>query len=369
MAALLLTTVLPHGSAFADVAPPSMPPGSNIGPEGHTQVQMRAERIIITVKPRTPGPNPNLVSDYSEAQVDGIFIMRNRGEAEERMKVQFPLADPSGRGSGFFTYPEVLSFTASVDGQIAPTSVIETPNPYDAEDPSVRWAAFDVTFPVTREVVISVTYSILPTGYLPGAQYAYVLSTGAGWRGPIGSVDITLRLPYAATYENVVLEQGKTTRGARFMNGQVRWRWSNLEPTEQSDIVATILSPNRWQAIVAARAEAKQAPREAEKWLALSKAYIAAVPFKYEAMGGQRFIRLGIQAMERALALAPDSADMHAEMAGLLWYLYRWDVIQSPEGPMARRILKELETALELDPNNTKALEIQEDIDRELPRG
>ncbi|MCL5996842.1 MAG: hypothetical protein M1546_12415, partial [Chloroflexi bacterium] len=107
LAALLVTS-----TALADVAPPSMPPGSNIGPAQQTQVQMRAERIIISVQPRTSGETPHLVGDYAEAHVEGVFYMRNRGDAEEHMRVQFPLADPSGMGSGFFTYPEVQNFVA-----------------------------------------------------------------------------------------------------------------------------------------------------------------------------------------------------------------------------------------------------------------
>ena len=366
LAALLVTSTV-----LADVAPPSMPAGSNIGPEQQTQVQMRAERIVISVQPRTPGETPNLVGDYAEAHVEGVFYMRNRGDAEEHMRVQFPLADPSGRGSGFFTYPEVQNFVATVDGQTVPTTAIELPNPYSEEDPPVRWAAFDVTFPVTREVVISVSYTMLPTGYLPEAVFAYVLSTGAGWRGPIGKVDISMRLPYTATYENVVLDGNKTTRGARFVKGELRWNWTNLEPSTKSDVVVTILSPQIWQAIVTARAGVQQSPRAAGQWLALSKAYIAAVPFKYEPMGGRRFLRLGVQAMERALVLAPQSASMHAEMAGLLWYLYYWDATQNPDGPMAKRILKEIETALTLDPDNARAKALKEEVERDLtiPKG
>ena len=55
----------PADGRMADVAPPNMPPGSNIGPESQTQVQMRAERVLIAVTerglpdhlhPEIPGP-------------------------------------------------------------------------------------------------------------------------------------------------------------------------------------------------------------------------------------------------------------------------------------------------------------------------
>jgi hypothetical protein len=248
---LVIACLLVINPALADVAPPSMPPGSNPSPDAQTKVQMSAESITFSVQEITDHSSAYFVSDFSSAQVNGIFTMRNRGAADESMQVRFPLADPGGMGSGFFTYPEVLNFSASMDGLLKPTTVISLTNPQGDTEPPVRWAAFDVTFPVTRAVIISVSYSISPTGYLPDAIYAYVLSTGSGWAGPIGKADIALRLPYTATSENVVLD--KSTRGARFVNGELRWRRLNLEPTAKDDWFVTLVSPNIWRDIVSAR--------------------------------------------------------------------------------------------------------------------
>jgi hypothetical protein len=267
-------------------------------------------------------------------------------------------------GSGFFTYPEVQNFTASVNGELKPISVISLTNPYRAKDPPVRWATFDATFPATRAVTISVSYLISPTGYLPEAVYAYVLSTGAGWDGPIGKADITLHLPYTATFENVILN--KSTSGAYFINGGVRWQYVNLEPTAKDDWYVTLLSPNLWRNIVAARAAQQAAPRDAQLWLALSRAYIKAVPFKYEPTGGRRFMQLGIQAMQRAVALAPNSAAMHLEYANLLWYLYRFDVAQHPNSAIAKTIFAQIKLALKLEPDNAGAKALQIEIEQEI---
>ena len=362
---VIIACMLIANTTLADVAPPNMPPGSNPSPNAQTKVQMSAERITISVQEiKNPTQQAYFVRDLSMAQVDGVFTMRNRGQASESMQVRFPLADPSGMGSGFFTYPEVLNFSASVDGQLKPTTVISLPNPQSDDEPPVRWAAFDVTFPVTREVVISVSYSISPTGYLPEAVFAYVLSTGAGWYGPIGKADIALRLPYPATSENVVLD--KTTRGARFVNGEVRWQRVSLEPTSKDDWYATLVEPGIWRAIVAARQAERAAPRDAQKWLALSKAYIKAVPFKYEPMGGKRFLQLGIQAMQRAVTLAPRSADMRVEYADLLWYLYRFDIAQNPNGKTGKLVYYQLNLALKLDPNNARAAALKADIEQAI---
>jgi hypothetical protein len=364
----LIATLLHAPVAHADIAPPKMPPGSNINPADETQVQMRAERIVITVSALQPAStnSMNLVGDYVHAQVDGWFQMRNTGKAAESMQVRFPLADPSGMGNGFGAYPEVLNFQAWVDGQIASSSVITLPNPQDERQPALRWAAFDVTFPVTRNVMISVSYSISPTGYVPEAQFAYVLSTGAGWKGPIGKVDIILRLPYPATAENVLLDD--SIRGGRIVQGEVRWRWNNLEPTQKNDWYATIVVPYVWQGILAARKAVQQDPHGASLWLALSKAYVKAVPYKYVPEGGFNFMVLSFEAMGRAVELAPKSAQMHAEYAGLLWYYFQnYIIYEENDGVLEKRIKDELDTALKLDPDNNKAkallLEMNQDIE------
>ncbi len=367
--AAVVTSLLIVQTALADVAPPEMPPGSNPSPDSQTKVQMASERITISVYEITNPSNGSLTGDLSAARVDGTFTMRNRGKAPESMQVRFPLADPSGKGSGFSTYPEVQGFVAGVDGQLVPTTVISLPNPSGEDQPPIRWAAFDVTFPITRNVLISVSYTITPTGYLPEAVFAYVLSTGAGWYGPIGRVDIALRLPYPATYENFVTHpspNSKTTPGWRFVGGEVRWQWQNLEPTAQNDWFATVLAPTVWRAIVAARQAELAAPRDAQAWLALSKAYIQAVPYKYEPLGAAHFVSLGVRAMQVAVSLDPRSADMRVEYADLLWYLYQWQVVNNPKGRITNIIYYNLNLALKLDPNNARARQLKDTIDQQL---
>src|SRR5919199_71658 len=66
--------------ALADIAPPEQPPGSNISPGGQTQVWMRAEEVVIDVRPRAGGGDRNgvvLAGDLAEAQVRGAFHMHN----------------------------------------------------------------------------------------------------------------------------------------------------------------------------------------------------------------------------------------------------------------------------------------------------
>ena len=141
----------------------------------------------------------------------------------------------------------------------------------------------------------------------------------------------------------------------------------NLEPTAKDDWYVTLLSPNLWRSIVAARAAQQAAPRDAQLWLALSRAYIKAVPFKYEPTGGKRFMQLGIQAMQRAVALAPGSAAMHLEYANLLWYLYRFDVAQHPNSAIAKNDLRPRSSwHCNSNPDNADAKALQIEIEQEI---
>ena len=356
--------------ALADAAPPEMPPGSTIGAGARTQVQMRSERVVIDVFTRAMTADDfGLVSDAARARVTGEFFMRNLGKTAERMQVRFPLADPYGMGSGYFEYPQVDGFKVWVDGLPMPTTVVTSANPFDPDWEPVRWAAWDTSFPAGKDVVISVTYGISPTGYFPEARFAYVMSTGAGWRGPIGKADIIARLPYTATKENVVLEKDKTSRGARLAGNEIRWSLKNIEPTKATDIFFTLIAPNRWQAIVDARAAAARAPRDPAKWAALAQAYVGAIPMKYVPTGGAQYVKLALQAMEKAVALQPKSAELHADYAELMLNLYRSEVEENPDGETAQQIRQEAEAALELDPNNEKAREILIELGGSVPVG
>src|SRR4051812_16947657 len=84
---LCIVAVALSTTAWADVAPPMQPPGSNISPGGATQVVMSAERVVIEVQPS---------GDTAKGRVTADFTMHNSGSADEQMQVRFPLGDPSG---------------------------------------------------------------------------------------------------------------------------------------------------------------------------------------------------------------------------------------------------------------------------------
>jgi hypothetical protein len=63
---------------------------------------------------------------------------------------------------------------------------------------------FDVIFPPQTDVIIKVQYILEAAGELPYIQFDYVFSTGAGWRGTIGSAELTVRFPYAVNIQNYI---------------------------------------------------------------------------------------------------------------------------------------------------------------------
>jgi len=354
--------------ALADIAPPPQQPGSNIGPAGQTQVQMRAERIVIDV-PAHPlsAERPTLSGDEVIAQVSGVFLMHNLGSADEQLQVRFPIADLSGNAGPYGT-PAVQDFSATVADQPVATTVITTPNPDQPDAPPMRWAAFDTTFPAGQDVNIGVTYTITPTGYFPEARFGYVLETGAEWRDSIGSADVIVQLPYATSSENVVLgklngsDQIATSPGAQFVGNEVRWHWDNLEPTANDNLFFTIIAPSVWQAILDARAAVQAQPNDTQALVALAKAYNAAMRFRFPTSDGDPYAALSEQTYERAIATQPDSATLHSDFARLLWDHLAVQAALPPDDPHIRQIVHELSVALALDPQNTQALTLLEEV-------
>jgi hypothetical protein len=308
---------------------------------------MAQEEVLIEVE---AAPE----KDEAIGRVTARFNMRNNSAAPEAMQVRFPLADPRGGGSGMGDFPEVTGFTASLGDSPLPTTVITTANPTGRGEP-VRWAAFDVTFPPGEETVIRTNYIITSTGYPPQARFGYVMETGAGWQGPIGSADIIVRLPYPATNENVFYGEGLTSEGGQLSGNEIRWHWDNLEPTRAQNIFVSMLTPQAWTRILAAREEANGDPQNAQKLVALAQAYDAAVTSRFPLDNDDRFAALADETMSRAVALEPNSSAFHLAYAQLIWDNMTVQALLSSDDPNLKRVLAELGAALALEPDNAEA--------------
>ena len=348
--------------ALADVAPPEQPPGSSLGPgEEVTQVQMLSEEVIIEVGDPA-NIDPSWPENHAvEAVVSARFTMRNQGEQEERMTVRFPLNNVEGWGDGFGRYPQVQDFTVSVGAQQLDWSVVPSTNPWDADEPPLLWAAFGVTFPVDRDIVIKVSYTLLSTGYLPEARFSYILETGAGWYGSIGEGDIILRLPYRATSENVLSGEYETIPGVVFAGKEVRWHFEDLEPTRADNWHVTILQPSLWQQILDMQAAVDKDPEDVDSLAALGEAAFnaSAAPKEYLRVGMERLFLLSEDCFRRAVALRPEDASLHGNYAKTLAIHYAierlgWTSLDEP-APTIEQVMAEINTTMALDPDSDLA--------------
>ena len=184
---------IPNRSAYADVAPPETVPGSNINPESEsTQVRMVAESVTLTISEDLTDENGAV------AETRAVFTMRNLGTVEESMAVRFPLSFLYADLGGF---PEIESIVVKVDGKTASTKREIQP----FKNSEIPWAVFDLTFPPGQDVLIEVVYNVDGYGYYPYQAFKYILETGAGWNGTIGSAEIIVRLPYEVSEQNLDL--------------------------------------------------------------------------------------------------------------------------------------------------------------------
>ncbi len=133
--------------------------------------------------------------------VEATFVLRNHGAAAESFAVWSPLA--AAPGADDWGDDRVANFAAWVNG--APATISEQQCPGQRDRPA-SWATWPVTFPAGRDVTLRVTYDTQPVGYKPWGTFYYVLETGAGWWGTIGTGTVTVRLPYPVDANNTVLD-------------------------------------------------------------------------------------------------------------------------------------------------------------------
>ncbi|HUH98833.1 MAG TPA: hypothetical protein VLZ89_15840 [Anaerolineales bacterium] len=368
-AALLLLVMFAFPSAaLADVAPPANPPGSNLQPGTETtQVRMMAESVLIDVK------NDTSANSLGSAAVTADFTMRNLGSNDESMAARFPISADNGFGQ----YPEITNLAITVNGKKISYRRASYPD-VRSQGQNVPWAEFEVAFPSGQDVGIEVVYNLAGSGYpdLPYSSYYYILETGAGWQGTIGSADITLRLPYPADPENIALDQigwAQTTPGGTIGGKEMHWHFENFEPGPNGvvdNMEFALVAPYAWQTILKDRGMVASMPDDGEAWGQLAKAY-KAIFFLNKAYrtdaGGAEIYQSSLAAYEKCLTFLPNDAEWHAGFAELLASRSYWD--RSASGPTAEtyRAFQEIQTALQLSPDDAKVQDIAQEISNMFP--
>ena len=315
-------------AAYADVGPvPVAPPGSNLKTESETSVRMVSESVLLNIRSAALDDQTTLrlLPDTvvwgiewlpAVADVTADFRLLNQGTASETLKVWFPLsADLKGEP----IWVQIADFQVAVNGQPVAFEIVELPNPLGASQPLLSWASFDVTFPPGQEQSIRVAY-VLPPQLTPGdtvgMEYAYIFQTGAGWAGTIGQAELVVVLPYPVSEETV----GEMPAAGVVTGNQVRWNWTELEPTPEQDFYIHLLQPQHWDVLSAARSAVAGNANDGQAWLALGQVYQSLTHAK-----GPGFVRsfgsvyqpFGVQAYQEADRLLPGSPAPHAGLAEL----------------------------------------------------
>ncbi|WKZ37820.1 MAG: hypothetical protein QY332_07715 [Anaerolineales bacterium] len=374
---LILTSVFPLSFARADAAPPEAPPGTNLLPgESITQVRMVAETVTLTISKHPSNPQGAI------AKTEAVFTMRNLGTTEEKMAVRFPLSFFNGNSDGYGEFPEIPSIAVKVDGKSMPTR--REIQPFAASEYSytereeIPWAVFDVTFPPNQEVIIEVVYNVNGYGYYPYEAFKYILETGAGWNGTIGSAEVIIRLPYEVSEQNLDLTgqagHGESTPGGVRSGNEIRWSFKDLEPTYMDNIQIVVVTPSLWEKVLKEKETAAKNSSDGETWGRLAKAYkeAAMMPKGYlrEDRAGLELYALSKDAYEKCLALLPNDPLWQYGYADLLWARYYFGIHlageQDSEGILTKT-LTALQTTLALDPKNQQAKDLLQEMAWAIP--
>lgn len=377
---VLIIFLLSSQPASADIAPPETPPGSNLVPGSEsTQVQMLAETVVLAIS-RDPADPKNTIAATTAA-----FTMRNMGNVIENMKVRFPLTFSNGNSDGFGEFPEIQGINVKVDGKTVPNHrelqpYLPSEGPSYEEHTDIPWAVFDVAFPPLKDVIIEVSYPVYGYGYYPYEAFQYILETGAGWKGTIGSIDVIARFPYEISGKNVGMEgadyagYGSPTPGGVISGKEIRWHFEDLEPTRFDNIQILLVAPSLWESVLRETETVTRHPTDGEAWGRLGKAYKEIIRmskgYLREDPDGLEMFHLSRKAYENCLELLPQDPVWHFGYADLLWSHYYFDIHaarkEDSEG-LLPLILSHLRTALTINPKTQQAIDLLTEISYAVP--
>jgi len=353
LTAVLLCSILTAVSA--DIAPPLQPPGASPAPLEYekTYVEMSHETVQIFIEESSHLYYMDPPRDCVNARVHATFIMFNQGDDAETLKVLFPLNNIDGGGDGFFSSPEIQNLKIWIEHQPIGWVEITTPNPRGSDEPDIKWAEFEVEFTLEDTVWIDIYYDLQSTGNFPEATFKYILETGGGWYGPIGTAYIELMFSdYMASFENVLIGN-QTSPGGDIDGGKMVWEYTNLEPDASDNWEVTIIAPHIWEQIIDLRERIDQGDGSA--YTKITKLYDNLIMDRGVRPGAEGFIPLNYDAYQKALEFDPKDDDVLARFADFMLFMYETDS-GTPETPVGLEDIYAMASqALEINPLNDLA--------------
>ena len=237
---MLATTTVLAGllGFFFDIAPDPVPrEGIDPSPLTTTAVAMDAEVVRIRVHP-------------DHADVEAVFTMRNTGETPESLEVGFPGAarvtswrlDDQGVTIQGWGGSKLQGFEAKVDGEPVQAVCKQPPGTeraWEEEGVYNNWFLWPMAFAAGQTRRVDVRYRVptkdvnyTPEGFLKNRQFAYVLKTGKGWAGPIGSAAVVVTFADGLGPSHVTQAAPAPTRRDE---AELAWQFDAFEP--ETDIL------------------------------------------------------------------------------------------------------------------------------------
>jgi hypothetical protein len=380
----LILAVIP---ARANIAPPQTDLGKNIDPGGsdQTKVQMMKETVRMEVRLNPGDRSPLQVGDFLmdkakyRVYVKASFTMRNQGSETERINVRFPISIYFGSNmveSETKSYYEmfkikvddysVQDLTAEVNGIPVKTtrqSIILQNCEYNCLH---NWMTFDATFPPGKDVNIVVNYWQFPDGVYPVAQVGYIVSTGAGWYGQIGSADIILRLPYPVDLRNVQL--ARPALEGKITGSEIDWHLNQFEPSGDDDFYILLVDPRLWIDYLHAQTIAQSSPNNGSAWSELANLCDIATQDRewgYPISDSPNLISLLETCKvyyEKAIQLQPENLNLRANYVKLDFrYLVSVGLLFEHSEPLpVKQLEQEIDYVLSHDPGNSEVILVQQ---------
>jgi len=245
--------------------------------------------------------------------------------------------------------------------------VSEAPISTEKDSPIIHWATFDINFPAGKSVLVDMSFELQSTGWLPQAEFDYLLETGAGWYGPIGKGEINLILPYAAASgENINLKE--SSPGGKINNSIITWVFSDLEPTAKDNWHALIIDPVTWQSILEIRIDLEKNPEEINLLQELAVKYEDIIFDKglWNIKSGTESLAVRYRdVVEKLSRLKPGDANLKGEYAGILYAMYQNPNRFIINPPSLNEVYSALNQAYLLNPENWELSEMVKELTRQ----
>lgn len=267
-ALFILISLFVPAIAFADTAP--VYPGTNsIGPTQESPIAMDREIVTFTF-PTSTEYDPN-VERFGAARA--TFWLSNPTDRSVSTTSIFPFYYERGE---MYALPKSVSVHIN-DKPVAGTSQKGT-FPIGKQTALKLTSAEGYVFPLsvgaheTVKVDIDFKFPFNHDTHGPNLVFKYVLASGAGWAGAIGSVELDIIYPYPAQFGSVRDGSGNV---GMVSGNTVSFIYKNVNPEPGADVEFSLVPPELVKDIVDAQQKVELHPKDPAAHEALAAAYHA----------------------------------------------------------------------------------------------